>query len=267
MVPHAASVFAQPITWNYLGGIPPSPTMLGETTDGILYAVSGSRIYTSSDAGVDWIQPTPVVGSIEEFHINGNRLLVSRFVGGPYSHQLFTSTNDGSSWARVFYEAVPLNMEVFGEFLLTDSGTIYGFHNVTSISGMLYRLQSGSFVPIGAQVPLNGATVSGIEISLIDHNNTIYAGTRAGGLYISPDMGTTWTQVLMYAVSAIAVWCKEHCCRRCRQHAECFRRGIRDLRPRCHMEKSRNAGKSIYFHRFGQCREYSRFHNAGKLLF
>src|SRR5271169_455692 len=80
------SVFAQPITWNYLGGIPPSPAMLGETTDGILYAVSGSRIYTSSDTGAHWIQPAAVAGSIGEFHINGNQLLVSRYVGGPYSH-------------------------------------------------------------------------------------------------------------------------------------------------------------------------------------
>ena len=201
-------VFSQPITWNYLGGIPPSPTILGETADGILYAVSGSRIYTSSDAGADWTQPADVVGSVEEFHANGNRLLVSRYVGGPYSHQIFTSTNDGSSWVRVFYEAVPLNQLVFGGFLLTDSGTIYGFHNATTISGMLFRLQSGSFVPVGTQVPLNGATASGIEISFIDHNNTIYAGTRAGGLYISHDMGTTWTQVLMYPVSAIAYGAK-----------------------------------------------------------
>src|SRR5271169_4625474 len=94
---------AQTITWNNLNGIP-GVTILGQTADGLLYAVSGTRIYTSSDAGINWVQPTPVAGSVEEFHTNDNRLLVSRFVGGPYSHQIFTSTNDGSSWVRVFYE-------------------------------------------------------------------------------------------------------------------------------------------------------------------
>ncbi|HMD14492.1 MAG TPA: hypothetical protein VKI62_07705, partial [Bacteroidota bacterium] len=69
-----SSLLAQTITWNYLGGIPPSPSMLGETTDGILYAVSGSRIYTSSDTGAHWIQPAAVAGYIGEFHINGNQL-------------------------------------------------------------------------------------------------------------------------------------------------------------------------------------------------
>ena len=200
---------AQTITWNTLNGIS-GVTILGQTADGLLYAVSGTRIYTSSDAGINWVQPTPFAGTVEEFHANGNRLLVSRNLSSHYNHELFASTNDGSSWTTIFYEAVPQFNSGFRQFLQTDSGALYAFHVVTSIGSMLYRFQSGSFVQVGTTVPLVGAG-PGVgftfptppEISLIDHANTIYAGTHAGGLYLTRDFGTTWTQVLPNAVSAI----------------------------------------------------------------
>ncbi len=265
---------AQTITWNNLNGIP-GPSILGQTADGILYAVSGTRIYTSPDAGINWVQPTPFAGTVEEFHANGNRLLASRNLSSHYNHEVFTSTNDGSSWTTIFYEAVPQFSSGFRQFLQTDSGALYAFHVVTSVASMLYKFQSGSFVQIGTAVPLVGAGNSGVgftfptppEISLIDHANTIYAGTHAGGLYLTRDFGTTWTQVLPNAVSAYYFRSGKfrHCCRRF--HAKSFWRCFYNFRSRCNMEKPRNAGNSIHFHFFGYYREHSRIHGSGKLFF
>ena len=193
---------SQQLTWNDLNGVP-GVTFLDQTLDGKCYGVSGTRIYTSTDDGVVWNRPAPVTGSVELFYTNGTELVVSRFVGGPYPHQVFTSTDEGTTWNLVFYEPTPIFASLFGDFFLSDSGALYAFHGVTTVSSQLFRLrpgtssQSGTFIPIGN--PVQGFPT----VYAIDHANVIYAGDPSSGLYRTTDFGTTWTLSLPYAVNAI----------------------------------------------------------------
>src|SRR5437762_2142540 len=115
-----AAGLAQTISWNDINGVP-GCTILQEGANGKLFAVSGSRIYTSTDDGIVWLKPNPVAGTVEELHTYGGLYLVSRNVSGVQSnHQLFLSVDNGETWTRIFSEQTNVFSAGFGRFMLSN---------------------------------------------------------------------------------------------------------------------------------------------------
>ncbi|MBI1807586.1 MAG: hypothetical protein HYR76_11100 [Ignavibacteria bacterium] len=191
---------SQTITWKDISGVP-GCSILAEGDHGTLYAVTffDSRYYSSSDHGLLWVRSSQPGGQIEEFVAKGNIVVASRFVQGVTNiHQVFLSTDAGSSWRRILSEPD----FYYQNFSISDSGVVFAAVTITlpterKIRFARYNGQGWDL--IGSYLPFSGAgyttaTVAGPNLFIV---------VGPGGAYLSTDYAVTWTNSLAIGGAAI----------------------------------------------------------------
>ncbi len=205
---HGVSV-AQAPSWTDINGVP-GCTALREGASGKLFAVSVSRIYTSTDDGIVWLKPSPVTGNVDELHTYGAQQIVVRNLAGVQNNQqVFLSGDNGVSLTRIFSEPTDIFNPGLQRYMLSNTGDVYAFRNATTASSILWHIYPTSTQPIGTTVPVVGTGAFGRsaapELSAIDESNEVYVATAQGGLYVSSDFGSSWSFALPNAIRAITI--------------------------------------------------------------
>jgi hypothetical protein len=149
--------------------------------DGAVYAGGQGRVFRSTDLGVSWTNVSSVdfvlfINGID-VHPNGDVLVAHE---GGVTNGFFKSTNNGSTWTRIWQSGTGNNIHV------APNGSIFGIG-----SGRIYRSDNNGTT----WTELTNGIGSGVGRMTITPNNTLYASlSGSGGAVIrrSNDNGSTW---------------------------------------------------------------------------
>lgn len=161
-------------TW--LSPSPSSPINVGDlvVTENYVFAASGG-VYRSSDAGLTWELTDLFQGGFEAIGASGRTLLAG---GGS---DLYRSTDEGDTWDR-----------------LEEYGATVNFSIVTAADTMLVGRAGGEILrsyDAGATFQVRHLPIDFDIVNVYDFaklGQALYVGTPYDGVYMSPDLGTTW---------------------------------------------------------------------------
>ena len=155
---------------------------------------SGSHgVYRMSNNGVSWVLvstglPTftsaygPAIYNIGHFAVIGNNLFA--VVG---SNGVYLSTNFGTSWAPK-NTGLPVDLHV-GDIAAIGNYLFATYYYGTGTGKLYYSSNFGT-----SWMPLNNGPFGGLNITSLGVNgNVLFAFATDGGVYSSPDNGTSWT--------------------------------------------------------------------------
>ncbi len=199
---------AQTISWNDINGITPvtqinrgGGNMLFAVDATYLYGLGTTRYFASTDDGVSWFRSPVAVGLINSMMTRDAVVMVDREVQGVAAdHQVFISTNNGSTFSRVFAESGFAHFP----FALSDSSILYSIHRTTSRTALLSRFNGTQWIDLGT-------SIGGFDYLLVDGNSNFFGFPvfSGSGLYYSGDYGQTWNLVLSRTLGA-AIIDKDH---------------------------------------------------------
>jgi len=146
-----------------------------------LYAGTNSGVYRSTDNGQSW---TPVNSGLSGRGLEVDALLSSgsSLLAGTFGGGIYRSTDGGLSWK-------PVNNGLSGRRLFVLALSSSGSSLFAGTFRGVYQSTDG-----GENWNLSSAGILTTSVSaLLNHPNSMYAGTDGGGVYRSTDGGQSWT--------------------------------------------------------------------------
>lgn len=137
--------------------------------------IPSTGVYKSTDNGQTWNQTSLGNFIIRSIAVKGNNV----YAGSGAASGVFLSADGGATWTQTSLNSVFVgSLAAYGNIVIAGSGN----------SGGLFLSDNNGTT--WTQNFLNNANVYALNIT----GNNIYVGTYNFGVYVSNDLGTSWTQ-------------------------------------------------------------------------
>jgi len=193
-------------SWTTVGAIPSQAYCMAidPANDNNLYTGCGHAIYRSTNGGVDWTNvpmSNKYIYGITVHPTTASTVYASgmSWDGSQWVIAFFKSTNSGASWNTT---TLSVNRSCGYSIAVdrTNPNTVYVggyyYHPVDSANyPIICKSTNGgtSFSEVTNNIPTSAYYVYSLAVHPAN-SNIVYAGTYLGGIFRSPDNGSTWTQ-------------------------------------------------------------------------
>jgi hypothetical protein len=137
-------------------------------------------VYLSTNSGTNWTAVNNGLTDtlVSALAVNGNNIYAGTWGGAG----IFLSTNNGTNWSQLKDGLLSTNY--------VYSLAVMGQNLFTGTAGGLFTLP----LNVSTWKPVNDILTNAV-LSLASIGTNLFAGTSYGGMYISTNYGTSWTQI------------------------------------------------------------------------